>query len=135
MARLILIMAGLVLLALVWSCSSDVTPGVGPLPECSGPVNITIGSGTTPMISWLPECRLFFLLVEVGGADKWGVITEGKNDIDPPVKYGDVPRGATEIRAPTPIKLATTYNVVLFRWTGPGAEDGEMIGSQTFTLQ
>ena len=57
----------------------------------------------------------------------------GSNEIVPPVTYGVVPEGATELTAPTALVAGVIYDVILFRFTGPGDDDGELIVIQTFT--
>jgi hypothetical protein len=119
--------------AMALACSSDDTgPGDAP-PDCSGPVTIAVSSGLTPSFSWTPACRLFFVNVELGGSDQWSIISDGTNAIAPPVQYGVVPAGADQSSpAVTPLQAGQTYDVNLFYWTGPGAQDGTFIGSQDF---
>jgi hypothetical protein len=107
-----------------------------PLPECSAAVNLSVGSGTTPVLNWAPACRLFLVLVEdpTGTGDQWGVLSDSTNGIQPPVRYGMVPEGATkEVLPPTPLQSGHEYRLIVFRFTGPGHEDGELIGQATFT--
>jgi hypothetical protein len=119
---------------MVLACSSDETgPGDTP-PVCSGQVTIAVSSGLTPSFSWTPACRLFFVNVELGAADQWSVISDGNNAIAPPVQYGVVPPGAEQSSSGvTPLVAGQTYDVNLFYWTGPGAQDGTLIGSLEFT--
>jgi hypothetical protein len=114
-------------------CSDDTGPG--DLPECSGPVTVAVTAGTTPTFSWTPRCRLFFVLVEPdeSGTDLWSIITRSENAIAPPVTYGEVPDGAEETDPPIPLESGTAYGVGVARWTGPGDDDGEIIGTATFT--
>lgn len=114
------------------ACSSDPTSPGGPLPECTGPVTIEVSSGTSPTFDWSPACRLFLLLVEQDAADHWIVITDSTNAIAPPVRYGVLPAGARQRDPATPLAAGQTYDVVLFRWTGPGGDDGILIGNQAF---
>jgi hypothetical protein len=77
---------------------------------------------------------LFFLLVEEdSGGDQWSVITDSTNAIAPPVTYGVVPPGATVNFPPAILVAGTSYEVLVFRWTGPGRQDGALIGSKIFT--
>jgi hypothetical protein len=106
------------------------------LPECAGAVSVAAGSGTTPVLTWSPACRLFLVLVEdpTGTGDQWGVLSDSSNAITPSVKYGTVPQGATkELVAPTPLQSGHEYRLSVFRFTGPGHEDGELIGQTAFT--
>lgn len=113
-------------------CSDD-SSGPEELPECTGQVTVSISAGTEPTFNWAPACRGFLLLVEEGATDVWSVITLGSNDLAPPVTYGVVPAGATELDTPVPLMVGTTYDVILFRHTGPGDDDGEIVTIQEFT--
>ena len=115
------------------ACSSDPTSPGGPLEDCTGPVSIEVSPGTSPTFDWSPACRLFFLNVELGADDLWLVISDSTNAIAPPVRYGVLPAGARQRNPATPLESGQTYDVNLARWTGPGAEDGALIGSQVFT--
>ena len=115
------------------ACSSDPAGPDTSLPECTGPVTVEVSSGTSPTFDWSPECRLFLVLVELGATDQWIVVSEGENAIAPPVRYGVVPDGAVEQELAIPLVAGQAYDVNLFRWTGPGGEDGELIASRDFT--
>lgn len=116
------------------ACSSDATgPGAAP-PVCTGAVAITVSSGTSPSFNWTPACRLFFVNVELGASDQWSIISDSTNAIAPPVQYGVVPVGASQSTLDvTPLQAGQTYDVNLLYWSGPDAQDGTFIGSQTFT--
>ena len=120
--------------AMLMGCSSDGTdPGDAP-PACTGPVTISVSSGTSPSFSWTPACSLFFVNVELGPTDQWSVISDSTNAIAPPVQYGVVPAGAQQSTSEVaPLQAGQTYDVNLFYWSGPGAQDGTFIGSQNFT--
>ena len=55
---------------------------------------VTVGS--TVEFDWSPGCEVFFVLVEAAGdpEDIWGLITEGRNGIAPPVTFGRPVAGA-----------------------------------------
>ena len=116
------------------ACSSDATsPGAAP-PACTGAVAITVSSGTSPSFNWTPACRLFFVNVELGASDQWSIISDSTNAIAPPVQYGVVPAGAVQSTLDVaPLEAGQTYDVNVFYWTGPDAQDGTFIGSQDFT--
>ena len=120
--------------ALALGCGEDVS-GPGDLEDCPAAVTVAVGSGTTPTFSWQPACRLFFLNVEpaAAGTDLWTIGTLGENGIAPPVVYGTLPAGATQISGPAVLQPGTAYKVVLGRFTGPGDDDGEIIAIQQFT--
>jgi hypothetical protein len=127
-------LAGLLLVAACGSGGGSTGPGQ-PLPECTGDVSIQVSTGTQPTFSWTPACRLFFLNVEpaTSGGDLWPVISRGANRIAPGVKYGVVPAGAEQLQAPVPLVAGQSYKVALARYTGPGADDGVLVGVETFT--
>lgn len=119
--------------AVLAACSDSTGVGSG-APPCPDSVNVSVTGGTTPTFSWTPACRVFFLNVELpGGADQWNVISDSANAIAPPVTYGTVPLGAVGTPGATPLSVGTSYTVYLFRWTGPGAQDGVLVGSKSFT--
>jgi hypothetical protein len=119
---------------LVWlsGCSDEIGPDE--LPECSGPVSLAVTPGATPTFSWTPSCRLAFLVVEPdeNGTDLWSIITRGENALAPPVTYGDPPAGVETLTPPFPLTSGTVYRVAVARWTGPGDDDGESVGAETF---
>jgi hypothetical protein len=127
--------AGLVAIGLL-SLACDDGAGPGTAAECTGPVAVTVGAGTVPRFSWTPACRLFLVLVEdpSGDGDQWGVISDSSNAIGSPVKYGTVPAGATsELLSPVALQAGHLYHMSVFRFTGPGHEDGTVIGETDFT--
>ena len=122
----------IVLSTMALGCSSDSTDP-GDAAACTGPVTISVSAGTSPTFSWSPACRLFFVNVESDASDQWGIISDSANAIAPPVQYGVVPAGAEQLSELTPLVSGQTYDVNLFYWTGPDAQDGTFIGSQEFT--
>jgi hypothetical protein len=120
--------------AMMLACSSDATSPGGAAPVCTGTVAITVSPGTSPTFNWTPACRLFFVNVELGATDQWSIISDSTNAIAPPVQYGVVPAGAQQSSSEvTPLQAGQTYDVNLFYWTGPGAQDGTFSGSRDFT--
>jgi hypothetical protein len=117
------------------SCSDEPSGTGGSVPECVGIVSTEVSAGTTPRFTWTPTCRLFLLLVEpaAAGTDWWSIISDSVNLIAPPITYGVVPSGVREGDPPAPLVAGTAYDVYLYRWTGPGAQDGVLAGSATFT--
>jgi len=105
------------------------------LADCPSEVTISVSGGTEPTFSWTPACRLFWMNTELADAftDQWSIICRGSNAIEPPVQYGVVPAGATQSTAPEALVAGVLYKVAVGRFTGPGEEDGEIIGIQTFT--
>lgn len=122
----------LAILASGLACGYDSTSPGGQA-ACTGNVSVAVSSGTTPSISWTPACKAFLVLVEDNGGDVWGVISDGTNAIPTPVQYGVVPPSATELTPPSALSPGTAYSVAVHRWTGPGAQDGALIGTKPFT--
>lgn len=108
-----------------------------PTSRCTGPVEVAVSTLNTPAFSWTPACRSWFVLVEhdSSGADQWSIISDSTNAISPPVIYGVKPfgYGTRELVPPEALVSGNTYRVSVFRWTGPGAQDGELVGLQKFT--
>ena len=125
--------SSLVAMSCAIACSSDPTGTGASVPDCTGAVTIAVSSGTSPTFRWTPTCRLFFVLVELGADDYWLVISDSTNAIAPPVQYGVLPAGARQRAIATPLQAGETYDVNLAYWTGPGPEDGTLIGTQNFT--
>ena len=121
-----------VALSAALACSSDPAAPDSDLEACTGPVTVHVSAGTSPTFDWEPECRLFFINVERGAGDEWLVHSEGENAIAPPVRYGEVPSGATERAPAVPLEPGVTYDVTLAYWTGPGGDDGVLIANQEF---
>lgn len=60
-------------------------------------------------------------------------LSDRSNGISPPVRDGTVPAGATkEAQPPEALQPGHEYQLTVFRFTGPGHEDGEVIGQITF---
>ena len=116
-----------VCLAVLVGCTEDES-----LSECTGPVTISVSTGTTPLFGWTPACRVSDLVVQEAGiaADVWEIVTDGTNQIDPGVRYGIVPPGVREQEDPETLLVGVTYNVAVGRWTGSGLE---VIGVRSFT--
>jgi len=122
------------LLTILASCSDSTSPNEQP--ECTGPVQVAVTPrSTTPTFSWTPACRLFFVNIEPtgSGADLWNAISDSANAIASPVQYGVVPPGARQLTTTVALQHGTSYGVFVFRWTGPGNQDGVLVGSQVFT--
>ena len=81
------------------------------------PVTVTVSPGTSPTFSWTPSEAGSWLSVEAveDGADQWVITTDSTNAIVPPVRYGIVPEGARELRAPVALTRGTTYLLLLVR--------------------
>jgi hypothetical protein len=118
------------------ACSGDDDPaGPSDLPECAGPVAVTVSAGTTPTFSWTPACTLYFLDVTTadGGQEIWAVgNSDFRNTIPPGVRYGTVPAGARLIDGPVPLVVGTAYRVFV-AYALPGGGGDQFAGEATFT--
>jgi len=115
------------------SCNDSTSPP----PECANAlVQVSASTGATPTFSWSPACRLYFLKVEYLGAGtaEWAVMSDSVNVIGSPVQFGVVPMGARLLVGTlTSLQPGTPYVVSVFTWTGPGPQQGVLIGSTGFT--
>lgn len=116
------------------SCSDNSTSSTDP--DCSGRVEISVSSGTTPTFTWTPECAIFFLIVEPAdsGTDLWMIATEGSNSIGSGVKYGEVPEGAQELHDPVELVFGNEYKIAMYRYTDSNNEEYALIGTKQFTI-
>lgn len=88
------------------------------LPECTGPVTVTVDSGSTPVFRWTPDCLIGKLIVIQGGPEQeyWATETRGLNIYASPIVYGVHPPGSVEVQVPQPLTPGDTITVQLFRW-------------------
>jgi probable HAF family extracellular repeat protein len=108
------------------------------LPECTGPVALTVSAGTTPTFSWTPACRVNYLNIDTadGAQEIWSIGSDdgelaSYNTIAPGVRFGVVPPRATQIDPLVPLVPGTAYKVfVAFRLADGG---DEFAGEATFT--
>lgn len=125
-ARLAVTLAALVTFA---GCDDDPT-GSGDA-ACRGNVTVGVSSGTTPLITWSPTCRVTALLVESeAGGDVWFIEQSGGEGIASGVRYGTVPEGAVEDEPATPLVEGESYDVIVFRGTG---DNLAIAGVENFT--
>jgi hypothetical protein len=123
-----------VAVVLLVACSDDEPAAPIVVPECSDPLTITVTADSVLTFSWTPYCRLMGWLIELAadGGDKWIVWSEGSNSVAPPITYGIVPDGATQVHYAGPLIHGTEYKLLLHRWIGPGPRDRATIASTTF---
>jgi hypothetical protein len=85
-------------------------------------VTAFVSSGLSPVLDWEPACPVALVLVEEGGHDKWGIMSDEAgwdqpataNIISPPVTYGVVPDGLIEIPNPEALEPGVTYELILW---------------------
>jgi hypothetical protein len=110
--------------------------------DCPDELQITVGEGPTPEIDWTPRCHLFELSVEsvyersnewtITGRVKYRTCGDGRcdtyyNTLYPPIRYGAVPRDASQAfplsSDPTPtLNIGWPYTVRLSRSPAPARE-------------
>jgi hypothetical protein len=111
--------------------------GSAPAPACSDDVQISVGTGLTPQISWRPACLAAAVEVEAldGSGFTWIVnMRDLRRGILPPVVYGTMPPEA-EGSDPRPLVTGGSYRVsVLALMDVPdvGTRPG-IIGTKEFT--
>ncbi len=124
-------------LAVVVLLAASACGGSGPTgvsqPPCTaetGTVTPTVSAGRVPVFDWEPACAVALLLIEEDASDYWGISSdeeswtspEQANRITPPVTYGVVPPGVSQIPDdpfdvpyPIPLEVGVTYELVLWR--------------------
>ncbi len=103
-------------------------------PDCTGPVTLTAGTGTSPSFSWSPDCQLEGLAVTGPGGVLWNVeSTSGTNTISPSVRYGSTPKGARVVTAATALAAGVTYQVTAYRYDDRQGGTIESGGATAFT--
>ena len=85
---------------------------------CPATVSVSISAGTTPTISWTPDCPVNLVLVEENASDMWLIWGDG-NVFEPGVQYGSDHPCAVDFRYEGPLVAGTEYDVILFRYDGP----------------
>ena len=121
----------LALAALTVTGCDDDTIAVETVQACDGPVTVQVSAGRTPTITWTPACSVQQLVVfqplsEAG--EKWRIASQA--GINPGVRYGVVPRGASQPTAPIALVSGQEAAVELIRL---GTEQPAVIGGASFT--
>jgi hypothetical protein len=113
-AQSVCVIASLLLLG---GCSSDDDP-TGPavaLSPCTGAINVTVSSGTTPTFSWTPACTVAFMIVEEGASDRWLLeAIDPTKGIAPGVRYGTVPVGVRESSPAVALTPGRVHDVTMY---------------------
>ena len=121
----------LALVTLAYVCLAGCGNPTGSNDYCSP--TITVSSGTTPQISWVPPCKINNLTVFSGTAcnkrfECWSIEAVGdtvegvegpyleSNRISSGVRYGTVPATAREVYAPIALQVGQEYGVWLARY-------------------
>ncbi len=105
--------------------------GFEPPRECTGPISLTVSSGTPPQFAWTAACavaRVVVLEPPVQGttAIAWDVRSAPPRILSP-VRYGVRPTGATEEQAPAALRAGETYRVQVY------SDAQIVIGSASFS--
>jgi len=121
------------------SCETCTVEPAPPVPACTGPVTVSVGPGTIPTFSWMPDCLIGKLIVIQGGPEDeyWATETRGFNIYRSPIVYGVHPPGAVENQVAQPLTPGDTYTVQAFRWISshPDSLDTgfRLVGEANFT--
>jgi hypothetical protein len=113
-------------------CSGDSDPS-GPsvaLAPCTGAIDVTVSSGTTPTFTWTPACTVAYMIVEEGASDRWLLeATDLTKGIAPGVRYGTVPSGAREGSAAEALVRGRLHDVTMYN----GASFSTFAANKQFT--
>ena len=103
---------------------------------CEGPLQVVVSPGVTPSISWSPACGISYLVVMAAPASPgaletmvWGFTVPELTPLGPGVRYGRLPRGATEMVPAQPLRAGAAYRVYVTYLVGGdvGTSDGTRI--------
>jgi hypothetical protein len=112
---------------------------------CSNQVTVSVGAGSEPSFSWVPNCAVHNLLVLEGvGPHTFGQFSaawaiESQPDADnvpnnrlhSSIRYGQVPSEGRQVSAPVALVAGQPYTVYLNVYTLD--QRNETVGSKTFT--
>jgi hypothetical protein len=104
------------------SCSSSEDP-------CSGNVQVTAASGTTPVFDWSPRCGVWGVTVLApGNVLEWSIfMTDLQKTMLPPIQYGSTPPGAFARSGANQLSPGTMYTITIT------ATGGRQVGTLNFT--
>lgn len=105
-----------------------------PTSACTWPAEVSVSSGVGPTFSWTPPCNMWHVIVRADstGEEHWRLISTSGNVITPPVTFGSYVPGAGSYMGAA-LTPGQRYTVSIYRWVGPGPEDGELVGQRAFT--
>jgi hypothetical protein len=94
-----------------------------PLAPCSGPVDLAVSPGTSPVIAWTPACGATALYVDpqppsLGMTHERWLLMAGERMLEPRIRYGHVPSGTTERAPAAPLVAGQPYTLVLDGMSG-----------------
>lgn len=121
-----------ILIAAACACSS--VDDANSLPQCDGPVDVFVSSGTAPTFSWTPRCQAGQVVVTVssGFLTLWlATGTDSTNTLRPGIRYGHPP-DPQALGTPA-LQVGAPYTVHVLRATGDSVAPFEAIGSADFT--
>lgn len=122
--------------ALLGGLACSDSPGFTTPALCTGPVTVTVGSGTQPTVNWEPDCAVTSILLldadsEVLTVPVWSVMAP--HGIGPPIRIGTRPAGASVFGAGAVLDVGESYTVGVSTFGRGDPEAGT--GSLTFTVQ
>ncbi len=122
-----------VLLTLACGCRGVQEPNG--LPQCQGPVTVTVDLSAAPTFSWTPSCRASTLIVDPISdvVDYWVLTTVADtNGLRPPIVYGTTPSGSKTLFGPVSLQAGTSYRARVLRATGDATLPFQVIGATLF---
>ena len=128
----------IVLYASLPGCTEEQCPtGVQPAGAFSNVVAITVNRADPFEFRWVPCCEVGRIDVHEKVSHKllWTIATEALDGVVSPVPYGKMPAGARQldfVGTGHQVQDRRWYTVTVWRRTGLGPIDGELVGSQRF---
>lgn len=107
------------------ACGDGSGPGDSDCLEDPNSISASVSSGTTPTLSWSPQCTMAVVLVEeLDGGDVWALGVPDSlrstplsaNRILPPLTYGVKPSGVTGVEADVAEPLVSGNRYILLLW-------------------
>ena len=119
---------------ILFACGCSGVDDASNLPQCDGPVAVSVSSGTTPTFSWTPQCQAGQVVVTIssGFLTLWlATGTDNTNTLRPGIRYGHPPD--TAALGTPPLQVGAPDTVHVLRATGDSVAPFEAIGSADFT--
>ena len=97
---------------------------------CDGTLDVAVTPGVTPTIMWSPSCGISALVVSpepgdgTSGTAVWAFSVSELAPLGPGVRYGRLPRGATELNPAQSLRAGASYRVYVWYTVG-----GDVIGA------
>jgi hypothetical protein len=97
------------------ACSDALGPSA-----CLSGMSFVVGTGTKPTFDWRPACSVNGLMVRAVENPDEAIWTLGSpstsNAVRPPIRYGEMPAGASGTTTAPPLVTGSTYRLTLYVW-------------------